>query len=120
MACSNHGNDGQANPYPADRRIWPRALGEVTQVVLRDEDGTSRTADVVDESQIGLGLVVDHEATFSTEQEVQIDYAGERMFAVVRHVTPESGNRLRLGLEWGCGDDRLSGADDLLRELADF
>ena len=81
-----------------DNRVWTRILPDEAQVQLKTA-GSIIAAEVVDVSFGGIAVQLDRRPALQAGAPVDVNWRGAWMRGVVRYVD-ESGNRVRLGIEW--------------------
>ncbi len=94
-----------------DQRLWPRAEGDVAEAVLWTSVKESQPVKILDESQTGIAVLVNDASQLYPDCEVRLVFRGEPMWALVRNVGPEEDGKRRIGLEWGCSNNRVAPLD---------
>lgn len=84
-----------------ERRLWPRVGRNGEEALIWLDVHRSYPVRVADESMTGIGILVPEALPIAVEQEVRIEYHGERLWAIVRHVSERPSAERIVGLEWG-------------------
>lgn len=86
-----------ANTFERDQRNFERVQPENSEATVWLEYGESLTVSVLNEGFGGVGV---HSRIYvDTGEELEIDYSGVRVWAMVRHASPAD-EAYHLGLEW--------------------
>ena len=94
----------------SERRIWPRRECNGEEALIWLDVQRSSLARLANESMTGICLIVPDTLPLAKEQEVRIEYNGQRLWAIVRHITERPGAERLVGFEWGSRTVRIDPA----------
>jgi hypothetical protein len=83
-----------------ERRQWGRFVVDVGKLIVSLTPTEQRSAEVVDESFGGIGIVIDNASGLQPGRDLSLAYDGVPMRGTVRSVHPHGGGRYRVGIEW--------------------
>lgn len=84
----------------AMRRRYSRFLPEDNQVTVSSDTGLHFTADVVDESFGGIGVVCENQSGLEEGLEVTVHLEEAEYDAVIVSIRPDEEDTVHLGLKW--------------------